>query len=351
MTAYGTVDRAVQMLKMGARDYLTKPFDEDRLLHLVNGLDALTHGPRFIAASPGMAQLQRMAVRVARTDITLLISGETGVGKEVLARFVHDSSAYSEGPFVVANCAAIPGELMESELFGHRKGAFTGASSNRQGWVRAAHGGTLFLDEVGELTPAAQGRLLRVIETRSVVPVGCDKPVAVDLRFLAASNRDLRLEVAAGRFREDLLYRLAAFELCVPPLRERPEDIEALARGFLATLRERIGEAPMDLTPEAHACLAVYAWPGNVRELRNAMDHATVLAGATDVRPEHLPVLVRGLAPKESSLDLRAAVARVEGEQIRRALGVAAGHRVRTAELLGISRKHLWELMKRHDIE
>lgn len=248
------------------------------------------------------------------------------------------------------NCAAIPSELVESELFGHRKGAFTGASASREGWIRSADKGTLFLDEVGELSHGAQARLLRAIETHEVVPVGADQAVVIDFRLVSATHRELRAD--ASRFRPDLLYRLAAFELAVPPLRERVADISAMVHSHLDELRQRFAEVPREVTAGALAAMAAHTWPGNIRELRNAVEHGVVMAGTAPLAASHLPASVRGQGrAADHPLDLREALGRVEASQVRRALIVAEGRRGLAAELLGISRKHLWELMKRHGIQ
>ena len=356
MTAFGEVDRAVEMLKLGVRDYLTKPFSEEELLERVaKVVQELAARPptsdQPVAESQAMRELLTLACRVARTDATVMILGETGVGKEVVARYVHGCSPRHGGSFVAANCAAIPGELIESEMFGHLRGAFTGATSARRGWLRSAHGGSLFLDEVGELSQAAQAKLLRALETHTVTPVGADKPEAADFRLITASNRSLDEQTATGSFRLDLLYRLNVFELTVPPLRERPEDVGPLVGHFLEELRKRAEDVPMGITSEALELMSVYSWPGNVRELRNAVDHAAILAGAGRIQPEHLPPKLRGQVGAEDPLNLKQSTDRLQARQIRAALGIALGRRARAAELLGVSRKHLWELMKRHGIE
>ena len=355
MTAYAEVNRAVEMLKLGVCDYLTKPFEEARLLAIISSLEqelgaspACSGAP--VAVAPVMIDLLRMVTRVARSDVTVLLTGETGVGKEVIARELHKASPRAAGPFIAANCAAIPNELVESELFGYRKGAFTGASSSRQGWIRSAEGGTLFLDEVSELSHSAQARLLRAVETHEVLPVGSDRPITVDFRILAATNKNLRNASSDGSFREDLMYRLAAFELNIPPLRARCEDIGPLITHFLDCLRARAVDVPKRFNEDALAVMMAHPWPGNVRELRNAVEHAAVLAGASNVSPSHLPGHIRTGPLQGPPLGLREALGRVEEEQIRRALAVTGGGRARTADLLGISRKHLWDLMRRHDI-
>lgn len=355
MTAYGQVQQAVAMMKRGVLDYLTKPVNEEELVRIV-GRVALSRriavgarGDDPVAQSPTMLEVLRVARQVAGSNASLLLTGETGTGKEVVARYVHRVSARSGAAFVGANCASIPRDLLEAELFGHTRGAFTGARDVRVGWVRSANHGTLLLDEVGELTPSAQATLLRVLEERAVQPVGADRPVPVDFRLIGATNRDLDRDQREGRFRSDLYYRLAGFEIRLPPLRERIEDIPLLAARFLAGLPA--GTAPTGLSDEALAVLAAYPWPGNVRELRNTIEHAAILTGAGEIRTAHLPARVRTAVPASEPFALRHVIERVEAEHIRRALAIAGGARQRAADLLGISRKHLWELMKRYSIE
>ena len=358
MTAFAEIQQAVEMLKGGVRDYLTKPFDEDELVRRVGELEqeiAARPAPseEVVARSPSMKRVLQLSRRVARTDVAVLITGETGTGKEVVAHRIHAWSHRSKGPFIAANCAAIPAELLESELFGHVKGSFTGATADRKGWIRAAEGGTLLLDEIGELSPAAQAKLLRVLETREVTPVGSDRPQPISFRLLSATHRSLEAEVREGRFREDLLYRLGGFEIAIQPLRERPEDIAPLAMRFLRELGDRLDEVPAAITAPVLAGLVAWPWPGNARELRNVVEYAAILAGSDRIRCGHLPPKFGGRCedPRdEAGLDLRLAVDRLQERQIRRALAVAEGRRARTAELLGISRKHLWELMKRHGL-
>ncbi len=355
MTAFADVEQAVALMRAGATDYLCKPFHEDTLLARVREIEerlvpALREGAEPVAESPAMRALLRLARRVARADVPVVLTGETGVGKEVIARFLHACSTRAAGPFLPANCAAIPAELVESELFGHERGAFTGASQSRQGWMRAANGGTLFLDEVGELSLDAQARLLRALETGTFMPVGADRAVTVNLRLIAATNRDLHAAAESGRFRKDLLYRLETFELAIPPLRGRPEDIVPLARHFAARAPTD-GEGPLTLSAATRSLLVAHAWPGNVRELKNAVEHAAVLAGSGAIEPEHLPPRVRAVASGGDPMDLRAALRRAEDEQVRRALAATEGRKAEAADLLGISRKHLWELIRRGEGE
>ncbi len=356
MTAFGAVPQAVEMLKLGVRDYLTKPFLEEELLERVRALEqelgVRPCGPKgMVSNSPAMRQTMALARRLSRTDTSVLLLGETGSGKEVVARYIHKASRRCGGPFIAANCAAMPADLVESEMFGHVKGAFTGATGARDGWLRAADGGTLLLDEVGDLSLAAQAKLLRAIETRMVQPVGADRTVPTDFRLLAATNRPLKEAVEAGTFRADLLYRLAGFELPIPPLRDRPEDIAPLVGCFLHELSDRLDEVPVGIGAQALGVLARHAWPGNVRELRNAVEHCAVLAGTARIRPEHLPPAIVGAEEDEHPLDLRQAIEKLQARHIRAALAIAGGHKARAAELLGVSRKHLWELSRRHAIE
>jgi len=366
VTAYADVRDAVKALKLGAVDYLAKPVDLDELEAAVR--DAL--GVRaeetamevppaalegIVARSTGMQVVLRDAYRIAPSHAHVLLTGESGTGKEVVARFIHRSSPRNSGPLVVVNCAAIPMSLLASELFGHEKGAFTGASTKRRGRFREAHGGTLFLDEIGDMPLELQPALLRVIENSRLCPVGSDREVEVDYRLLAATNRDLPRDIAAGRFREDLYYRLNVIAIDLPPLRERTEDILPLARRFLA-------EDPSDarrLSRAAASALLAHAWPGNVRELANAMERARLLCHGDVIVPEHLPPALRetaarlGPAPRASDptdpKDVRT-LEETEVEAIRHALRTTGGNRTRAAELLGVSRRGLIYKLKRFGI-
>ncbi|MCK6501825.1 sigma-54 dependent transcriptional regulator [Myxococcota bacterium] len=296
VTAFGDVDTAVGAMRAGAWDFVEKPFSRDRLeLTVRRALEAwrlrrdnrrlrAQADPVPVAASPAMRQVLELAERLAGSSASVLITGESGVGKEVVARRVHAASPRARGPFVAVNCGAIPAELMESELFGHTRGAFSGAVQARQGRFRAADGGTLFLDEVGELPAALQTRLLRVLQEGLVDVVGSDQPVRVDVRVLAATNQDVERLVAEGRLREDLYYRLNVLRLHVPPLRQRPEDIEALARHFLAG-----ADRVLALPPAVLRALQARPWRGNVRELRNVCERLALLAPGDAVRLEDLP--------------------------------------------------------------
>lgn len=281
MTAFAQVERAVDAMREGALDYLVKPFEPSRLLDLLaRYLDtacrpAQDSGP--IACEPASRQLLALAARVARSDSTVLISGESGTGKEVLARYIHVCSARAEQPFVAINCAAIPDSMLEATLFGHEKGAFTGALHSQPGKFEQANGGTLLLDEISEMPLALQAKLLRVLQEREVERVGGRRPITLDIRVLATTNRDIQGEVAAGRFREDLYYRLSVFPLRWAPLRERPADILPLAERLLARHAQRQGLGPARLSEQARRSLLEHDWPGNVRELDNAIQRALIL--------------------------------------------------------------------------
>jgi len=315
------------------------------------GLAALVGSSRTLEA------LRQLARRAARSTASIVIAGETGTGKELLARAIHQESARKRCAFVALNCAAFPETLLESELFGHVKGAFTGADRERKGLFAAADGGTLFLDEVGETAPALQAKLLRALQEGEVRPVGGTRPRPVDVRVLAATNRDLEHEIERGAFREDLFYRLAVFPLRMPSLRERIDDVVPLARHFLARHARREKAPPCPLAREAEEILQVHAWPGNVRELENEIQRALALVEpGTPLRPEHFSERLGGARSALRNVTgptgtLRDAMARVEAWFIRRALAEHAGHRTATARKLGVTREGLYKKMKRLGIE
>ena len=286
MTAYGDVDKAVAAMRGGACDFLMKPFEPDVLLENVRRYASQPPGADdTVAEDPHTRNLLALAARVADTDATVLLTGESGTGKEVFARYIHDHSSRKTGAFVAINCAAIPENLLEATLFGYEKGAFTGAQTAQPGKFEQAQDGTILLDEISEMPLALQAKLLRVLQEREVERVGGKKPVQLDIRVLATSNRDMAREVAAGRFREDLYYRLNVFPLAIPGLRERPRDILPLARHFLARHGERLKRSAR-LSPEAEQLLVRHAWPGNVRELENAMQRALILAAGDTITAE-----------------------------------------------------------------
>lgn len=372
MTAYGAVERAVDAIRQGAADYLVKPFEPRVLLDLV-GRHALGHVPRGeaegpIAEDPASRQLLELAARVARSDSTVLISGESGTGKEVLARYIHLQSSRADKPFIAINCAAIPDNMLEATLFGHEKGAFTGAIAAQPGKFELANGGTILLDEISEMPLALQAKLLRVLQEREVERVGARKPIELDIRVLATTNRDLAGEVAAGRFREDLYYRLSVFPLAWRALRERPADILPLAERLLAKHVRKMNHAPVSLSREARDALLRHPWPGNVRELDNAIQRALILQQGGIVQPHDLcldaPIGMSvgslTLQPIVSSVPVSAAppvatppvaidAASALGEDLRRhefqmiieTLRLERGRRKEAAERLGISPRTL----------
>jgi two-component system response regulator HydG len=304
---------------------------------------ASDHTPGFLGESPLVKNLLARVAKAAPSEATCLVAGESGTGKELVARALHDLSPRRRGPFVVLNCAALPAELVESELFGHERGAFTGAVARKIGLAEAAAGGTLFLDELGELPPPAQAKLLRFLENKELVRVGSTTPRRVDVRVVAATHRDLDAMVEAGTFREDLLYRLRVVELSVPPLRERGADVSLLAAAFLALF------APTSrFSPAAREAIAAFSWPGNVRELRNAIEAATIFAEGDQVRVSDLPARVRptSSAPDADPPSAPLTLEDAERRAILAALEHTSGHRTRTAKLLGIDRKTLYTKLK-----
>src|SRR3954447_12744049 len=308
LTGHATVDTAVQALRLGAFDYLTKPCKwaelevilkrvverrdlTNKATALETRLKSAEGTPTLIGDTPAMLSVRRLIETVAPTDASVMILGETGTGKELIARNLHDKSKRTGGAFIPVNCGALPENLVESELFGHRKGAFTGADTNRKGLFEVANGGTLFLDEIGELNKGVQVKLLRFLESGEIRRVGENDPFRVDVRVLCATNRDLREMIAADQFREDLFFRLNTFEIHLPPLRERKPDIPRLAQHMLKRFARRGGAEPV-LTPEAIETLLAHDWPGNIRERANAIERATILSGGSPIRPEHLPTQV-----------------------------------------------------------
>jgi len=368
LTAYGTVEAAVEAMKLGAVDFVAKPFDVDALELLIQRslldlrrrvenrflreqADAVPGFDEIVGGSPPMRGVFDLISKVAPTRSAVLITGETGTGKELVARAIHRASPRAERLFVPLNCAAIPGELLESELFGHVKGAFSGASSEREGRFGAADGGTLFLDEIGDMDHRLQAKLLRALQEEIIEPVGSNRRIRVDVRIVSSTNRDLEAAIEAGSFRADLFYRLNVFRLHLPPLRERREDVQDLAARFLAEFGRELGKGPLELDDGAAAALQGYAWPGNVRELRNLMERAAVLAGEGRVAAG----LVESLLPparevEPSSLDLATATAEVERKTILRALAAASENKAEAASLLGIGERTLWTKLKKHGL-
>lgn len=352
LTAYATGDNTIEAMRLGAFDHLTKPIGRAALQALLDralrptmaAMAAEATAPdTIVGASAAIRAVQKRIGLAAAGAATVLILGETGVGKELVARAIHSFGPRATGPFVAVNCAAIPGELLESELFGHERGAFTGAATARRGRFREAEGGTLLLDEVGDLPVATQAKLLRVLQEREVTPLG-GAPVKIDVRLLAATHRDLEAMVAAGGFRADLYYRLAVLPIAVPPLRDRGADILILARHILAGLR------PAALTPMAERALMAYPWPGNVRELRNVLERAASLTPGGVIDAGDL-ALATAPPPPPALASLSEAVAATEIALIRAALDRAGGNRSEAARALGISRQALYDRLKRYGLE
>ena len=360
MTAYGTVETAVEAMKQGASDFLLKPFAADALERVLARLESneedVAAGREVgripsrpvVTEDPGMKRVLAMAEVVATSQATVLILGESGTGKELLARFIHSRSPRAHCPFIGVNCAALPEGLLESELFGYERGAFTGALMRRIGKFEMAHGGTLLLDEISEMTLGLQAKLLRVLQEREVDRVGGRAPVQIDIRVIATTNRSLRREVEAGRFREDLYYRLNVFPITVPPLRTRPGDIALLARHFVPTVCTRNGLPVASLTEEALAALAARQWRGNVRELENAVERAVLLARGKAIEPHHFQIEESGLPSLEDAAEAvpqqepESATAggslwAMERELIMNTLATVNGNRTHAAKRLGIS--------------
>jgi DNA-binding NtrC family response regulator len=385
MTAFGNIQDAVSAMKEGALDFLAKPVDPDHLLLLVERalsqrrlasenfllreeLAQRRGAPQIIGEDPRLKQVSQTLHRAAATDTTVLLEGESGTGKELFARALHVLSPRGDGPFVAINCAAIPENLLESELFGYEKGAFTGAGARKPGRFELAHRGTLFLDEIGELPLSLQAKILRALEEKCFDRVGGTVPLRVDVRVVAATNRQLKAAVAARQFREDLYFRLSVFPITIPPLRERPDDITLLARYFIDKYCRDLNKKSMGLAPSAEEALRAYPWPGNVRELQNCIERAVILADSETIRASQLSLSFRaapgapGIADEVNpwaAIDLsgslpevtRRIVAEVERRKIEQALKEADGNRLRAAELLQISQKAFLVKLKEHGIE
>ena len=382
MTAYGSIEDAVSAMKEGAMDFLAKPVDPDHLLLLVaRALDqrrivtenlllkeelAVRRGaPLLVGENPSLRKVYASLQRAATTDTTVLIEGESGTGKELFARSLHALSARADAPFVAINCAAIPENLLETELFGYEKGAFTGAVARKPGKFEIAHRGTLFLDEIGDLPVTLQAKILRALEEKRFERVGGTAPLQVDVRLVAATNRGLKAAVAARRFREDLYFRLSVFPITVPPLRERAGDIPILARHFVDRFCRDLTKKPLVLSPEAVAQLQSYYWPGNVRELQNCIERAVILAEAETILPRHLnlsfiapPAAEEPPSPWEQ-IDLsgtlieasRRVLREAEKHKMEQVLRETDNNKGRAAELLGLTYKMLLSKLKEHRID
>jgi len=372
MTAYGSSDLAIEAIKKGAYDYLVKPlhFDEvlvqleraivDRKrrqeLERVQAAMEEREAPALVGNSPAMQKVYKLIGQVAPTNSTVLIRGESGTGKELVARLIHQHSPRARKPFVVVNCAAIPAELLEAELFGYERGAFTGATARKLGKFELADGGTLFLDEVGELPALLQAKLLRFLQEKTIERLGSTRPLDLDVRILAATHRDLESMVQAGTFREDLYFRLNVFTIHLPALRERREDIPELAQTLCRRLARKLGVPVPQLSPEALEELQRRPWRGNVRELENCLERALILSRGGPIYPQHLsPASEWGTIDPMDLLPLEEGfhqlVARLEKRLIERALAQAGGNRTRAAEILKIHRRLLYDKMRQYGIE
>ncbi|HEX2341759.1 MAG TPA: sigma-54 dependent transcriptional regulator [Vicinamibacterales bacterium] len=370
MTAHATVESAIEAMKLGALDYLQKPFEIDELLVLVRR--ALDHQRLhthhrylmserdeefshygIVGRSRRIQEVIRTAELVAQSKSTVLITGETGTGKELVARAIHDRSAQREMALIKVNCAAIPETLLESELFGHVRGAFTGAATNKKGKFALADGGSIFLDEIGTMSPTLQAKLLRVLQEREFEPLGAERSQKVDVRVIAATNRDIRQMVSDGRFQEDLYYRLNVIPISIPPLRERKEDIPILVEHFIRKHAQRAGKRAEGIDDEALATLHGYDWPGNVRELENTIERAVVLSTSPKIRTQSVFMLGATGVPSAGlpGMNLRQNLDWTERETVRRALESAGGVKKDAAETMGISQRALSYYLAKHRIE
>jgi len=362
MTAYASIETAIETMREGAYDYIIKPFKTEELLLLVSRLEEKRRlqtenqdlraclsgetGEEIVGSSEAIMAVKRIILGLARSSAAVLIRGESGTGKELVARAIHRASDRASGPFIALNCAAIPDTLLESELFGYERGAFTGATRRKIGRFQLAHRGTLFLDEIGDLPLLLQAKLLRVLENGVIQPLGGEKEVAVDIRLVSATHRALEHEIREKAFREDLYYRLNVFPIALPPLRERREDIPAIAAHFLSAWRRK----PSDLSEAARQKLFGYHWPGNIRELRNVLERSTILRpegsiGADDIRLGDLA----GQAPAPEPLTLN--LEEIEKRAIQKALAEAGGNKSEAARLLGITRRALYGRLERYGLE
>jgi two-component system response regulator AtoC len=377
LTAHGTVQTAVAAMKQGAFDYILKPFDVQAIeLVIRNALEmgryrtenrflkeqvGMAGFESLVGGSPAMQTVYDLIRQVAPAKTAVLITGETGTGKELVARAVHNLSPRRDKLFVPLNCAAIPRDLLESELFGHVRGAFTGAQAERTGKFELADSGTLFLDEIGDMAYPLQAKLLRVLEEGVIERIGSNKPVKIDVRVVSSTNRDLAASIREGKFREDLYYRLNVFHIHLPPLRERCEDVAQLAEFFLGEFGGEMGKGTLTLTPDAPAVLQSYHWPGNVRELRNLMERAAVLGTGPQIDGSMMRLLLPPAQaqfaateetpePAADNLQLEPAVEELERKMILRALGVANDNKAEAARLLGVSERTLWSKLKRYTL-
>jgi two-component system response regulator HydG len=358
MTAFGTIDAAVEAIKLGAYDYVTKPFPKEKILSVLknalekeqlleenrslkNELGKPILQESIIFRSTAFREIYELTLQVAASEANILVLGESGTGKELIAGAIHYNSLRKERRFLSINCAALSETLLESQLFGHVRGAFTGAFTSQKGLLEEADGGTLFLDEIGDMSLSIQAKLLRVIQERDFIPVGATKAKSANIRFVAATNKNLEREVQQGRFREDLYYRLNVINIPLPPLRDRSDDVEPLALHFLKKYSLKMKKQVTGLSPDALQLLCDYGWPGNIRELENVMERAVILARTSHVTPKELPIwskVAQSAAKREAKM---VSLENMEREHIERTLANTGYHKSRSAEILGISRKTL----------
>lgn len=373
LTGHGTIETAVESMRKGAVDFFTKPVDLDKLFlvvkkclanselqeqnkKLTEEIEKLKNQQKYskiIGKSGKVASLMETINQVAPSKATVLITGESGTGKELVADAIESLSARHGKPFIKVHCASLSSTLLESELFGHEKGAFTGATSQKKGRFELADGGTLFLDEIGEIDAATQVKLLRVLQEREFERVGGEKTISVDVRVIAATNRDLKEEVRKGNFREDLYFRLAVVEIIVPPLRERKEDIDLLSLSFVKEVAKENGREIDGISPHARKALFSYSWPGNIRELKNCMESAVVMAKGKTIEFDDLPSHIRGESEKEKAISLELPITMEEAEKalIMETISFASGNKTKAAELLGIGRKTLHRKLSEWKVE
>ena len=373
LTGHGTIETAVESMRKGAVDFFTKPVDLDKLFlvvkkclanselqeqnkKLTEEIEKLKNQQKYskiIGKSGKVASLMETINQVAPSKATVLITGESGTGKELVADAIESLSARHGKPFIKVHCASLSSTLLESELFGHEKGAFTGATSQKKGRFELAAGGTLFLDEIGEIDAATQVKLLRVLQEREFERVGGEKTISVDVRVIAATNRDLKEEVRKGNFREDLYFRLAVVEINVPPLRERKEDIDLLSLSFVKEVAKENGREIDGISPHARKALFSYSWPGNIRELKNCMESAVVMAKGKTIEFDDLPSHIRGESEKEKAISLELPITMEEAEKalIMETISFASGNKTKAAELLGIGRKTLHRKLSEWKVE
>jgi two-component system response regulator AtoC len=377
MSAYGSIDMAIEAMKLGAYDFVSKPFKNEEIRLTIKKAEererlkqeniqlkdrirriggSLSFG-NMVGRSPAMQAVFSMALKVARFDSTVLITGESGTGKELVAQGIHQESDRQSGPMVPVNCASIPESLMESEMFGHVKGAFTGAEKDKKGFFEIAEGGTLFLDEIGDIPVSLQPKLLRALQEGEIRPVGGDKARAVDVRVLAATSKDLEKAMASGHFREDLFYRLNVVPIALPPLRHRLEEIPQLCQFFITRFNQTLGSSIKNISPAAMAALMHHDWPGNIRELENAIERAIVLAEGATLEIENFVFGKAGMSNSHPEggdyygFSLKAAQAELEDRMIRKALAATGGNRTHAANMLEISHPSLLSKMKRYGID